>query len=506
MSDTTIDSFREQVMANFDLPETCSQGKQAGFNCHFCHLPVCRGDEDCSCSTLREDVLQLSSLCPECAETLDTLLADTRLGNIHAQLVGDANMAGRPSSDDKQQSTFSNQLKLEGTKVEIADIDSPKAFSAFTDEWWASETHPKPQAFAIGVGLKIGDQLVAAQYPVANFGDNYGTAAIFSSVVGRAGKGAPHTYELSRDHQFAIADAFSVYNDDDQPHPNIEAFKVIKAAAFLYDDDSEHEHYNKAVARPTPIVTFIDNLQAGILGPADAYLRLHLLSQCKVLPNSINLDGLFGAVETLAWTSFGVFRPADMPLVQAEVLMQDGMPVHVYCLDKFPPMLTMCVPEGVRIADGQRARLGAHLAPGTTVMHEGFCNHNAGTLGESMVEGRISQGVVVGNGSDIGGGASTMGTLSGGGKEKISIGERCLVGANAGIGIVLGDNCVVEAGLYLTGGTRVKMPDGNFIRASDLSGICSALFRRNSQTGEVELLPHKGEPTWGGLNADLHAN
>jgi len=184
--------------------------------------------------------------------------------------------------------------------------------------------------------------------------------------------------------------------------------------------------------------------------------------------------------------------------------LAEGVEVHILGVDKFPQMTDFVVPVGVRIADASRVRLGAHLAPGTTVMHEGFVNYNAGTLGASMVEGRISAGVVVGDGSDIGGGASIMGTLSGGGTEVISIGERCLLGANAGIGVSLGDECIVEAGLYITAGTRVTLPDGEVVKARELSGASNMLFRRNSVTGAVEVQPRSG--TWGGLNQALHAN
>jgi 2,3,4,5-tetrahydropyridine-2,6-dicarboxylate N-succinyltransferase len=262
-----------------------------------------------------------------------------------------------------------------------------------------------------------------------------------------------------------------------------------------------HNETRRVVLRPTRLTIDVDAAPASA---ADVYLRLHLLSHRLAAPNTINLDGLFGLLTTVAWTTLGpvaVDDLADVVLAQRSA----GSAVTVRSLDKFPPMLDYVVPTGVRIADGSRVRLGAHLAAGTTVMHEGFCNYNAGTLGTSMVEGRISQGVVVGDGSDIGGGASIMGTLSGGGTERITIGERCLLGANSGIGISLGDDCVVEAGLYVTAGTLVKLPDGQVVKGRELSGISGMMFIRHSQTGAVEIRPRAGG-SWAGLNDALHRN
>jgi 2,3,4,5-tetrahydropyridine-2-carboxylate N-succinyltransferase len=235
---------------------------------------------------------------------------------------------------------------------------------------------------------------------------------------------------------------------------------------------------------------------------SDAYLRLHLLSHCLVAPNTINLDGIFGALPNVVWTNHGPCAVEDFETTRLRLRARG--PVQVFGVDKFPRMTDYVVPRGVRIADADRVRLGAHLSPGTTVMHEGFCNFNAGTLGTSMVEGRIVAGVVVGDGSDIGGGASIMGTLSGGGKERVSIGERCLLGANSGVGIALGDDCVVEAGLYVTAGTKVSLPDGSVVKAKELSGSSNLLFVRNSQTGAIEVRDRKG--TGIELNAALHAN
>jgi len=236
---------------------------------------------------------------------------------------------------------------------------------------------------------------------------------------------------------------------------------------------------------------------------ADAYLRLHLLSHRLVKPHGVALDGIFGLLSNVVWTSVGPCAVEGFEITRARLKASYGH-ISVYGVDKFPRMVDYVVPSGVRIADADRVRLGAHLASGTTVMHEGFVNFNAGTLGTSMVEGRISAGVVVGDGTDVGGGASIMGTLSGGGKEVISIGEKCLLGANSGLGISLGDNCVIEAGTYITAAAKVKLPDGEVVKAGTLSGASNLLFRRNSLDGSLEVVLRTG--TWGGLNSILHAN
>ena len=243
--------------------------------------------------------------------------------------------------------------------------------------------------------------------------------------------------------------------------------------------------------------------QAAPTSATDVYLRLHLLSHRMVEPRTINLDGAFGLLTNVAWTSIGPVAIDTLDDVRYNLLRQ-GQHLVVHGVDKFPRMTDYVVPSGVRIADASRVRLGAHLASGTTVMHEGFCNFNAGTLGASMVEGRISAGVIVGDGSDIGGGASIMGTLSGGGKEMVTVGKKCLLGANSGLGISLGDECIIEAGLYITAGTQVKLPDGTVVKARELSGASGLLFRRNSQSGAVEAVQRTGN--WGGLNAALHKN
>ncbi|OFM29136.1 MULTISPECIES: 2,3,4,5-tetrahydropyridine-2,6-dicarboxylate N-succinyltransferase [unclassified Corynebacterium] len=282
--------------------------------------------------------------------------------------------------------------------------------------------------------------------------------------------------------------------------------EVPQQFADLVGPDEE-----RGVAR-IAVETKIADLDAAPADTYDAYLRLHLLSHRAVKPHGLNVDGIFGKLANVVWTNYGPCAVADFQMVRGRLASRG--PVVVYSVDKFPRMVDYVVPSGVRIGDADRVRLGAHLAEGTTVMHEGFVNFNAGTLGASMVEGRISAGVVVGNGSDIGGGASIMGTLSGGGKEVISIGERCLLGANSGVGISLGDDSVVEAGLYVTAGTKIAvfgkiaqalgLSEGETVKGSKLSGVSGVLLRRNSVTGAVEAVDWKSEAV--ALNEDLHKN
>ncbi len=254
------------------------------------------------------------------------------------------------------------------------------------------------------------------------------------------------------------------------------------------------------------IAVLIDDLDAPPQHMFEAALRLHLLSHRLVLPHGLSLEGAFGLLPNVAWTDHGPLEIEAVDAMRLE-LAGRGMNLRVSSIDRFPRMTDYVTPTGVRIGDADRVRLGAHLAPGTTVMHEGFVNFNAGTLGASMVEGRISAGVVVGDGSDLGGSASIMGTLSGGGKEVIRVGERCLIGANAGIGISLGDDCVVEAGLYVTAGTKIALPDGSVVAARELSGRSGLHLRRDSQSGAVVAMERAGHRTdWGGLNSALHTN
>ena len=279
------------------------------------------------------------------------------------------------------------------------------------------------------------------------------------------------------------------FGDDDCPTDEIDAALGMR--------DSLDEVRG---ARLRPVRISID-VDAAPASESDAYLRLHLLSHRLAAPRTMNLDGIFGVLVNVAWTSLGPVAIGDLDDVRLRVKLAGGA-LTVHGVDKFPRMTDYVTPSGVRIADASRVRLGAHLAAGTTVMHEGFCNFNAGTLGVSMVEGRISSGVIVGDGSDIGGGSSIQGTLSGGGTETITIGERCLLGANAGIGISLGDDCVVEAGLYVTAGTPVLTPDG-VVKARELSGHDNLMFIRDGQSGKVVVRARTG--AWGTLNADLHA-
>ncbi len=251
------------------------------------------------------------------------------------------------------------------------------------------------------------------------------------------------------------------------------------------------------------LVSIEINLDKAPTSVSDAYLRLHLLSHRLVKPHGLNLDGIFGILNNVVWTSYGPCAVDGFELTRAKLKAAYGN-VNVFGIDKFPRMVDYVIPSGVRIADADRVRLGAHLAHGTTVMHEGFVNFNAGTLGTSMVEGRISAGVIVDDGSDIGGGASIMGTLSGGGKQVISIGKKCLLGANSGLGISLGENCVIEAGTYITAAAKVRLPDGEIVKAGTLSGANNLLFRRNSQDGCLEVIMRTG--SWGGLNSVLHAD
>jgi 2,3,4,5-tetrahydropyridine-2,6-dicarboxylate N-succinyltransferase len=248
----------------------------------------------------------------------------------------------------------------------------------------------------------------------------------------------------------------------------------------------------------------ISNLSDAPASTEEAYLRLHLLSECLARPNELNLEGIFSLLTNVAWTSAGPVLPSKVEELR-RLVASEHHHLTVFGIDKFPRMVDYVIPPGVRIADADRVRLGAHLAPGTTVMHEGFVNFNAGSLGECMIEGRVTPGVVVGEKSDVGAGSSIMGTLSGGGKQVNSIGQRSLLGANAGIGISLGDDSIVEAGLYVTAGTKVTLPDGSVVSARTLTGKSGLLFRRNSQSGAVEVLP-TDSGRWGGINSTLHNN
>jgi 2,3,4,5-tetrahydropyridine-2,6-dicarboxylate N-succinyltransferase len=344
-------------------------------------------------------------------------------------------------------------------------------------------------AFGIGLATRTAatGKLLDTWFPVVAAGDHVEEAAALAAALDHAGSTAtlplgPETLERS-----GIA----------ADHP---VARAVSTAVAVTGTPS-----TTGTVR-VPVATFVEDLATPPIDAHDVYLRLHLLSHRAIRPHGADLDGAFGLLPNVVWTDLGPCDPdgfEDLRLALAAA----GQRIRVTSVDKFPRMTDYVVPSGVRIADADRVRLGAHLASGTTVMHEGFVNFNAGTLGASMVEGRISAGVVLGDGTDLGGGASIMGTLSGGGSEIISVGEGSLIGANAGVGISLGDGCVVEAGLYLTAGTKVTLPDGLVVKARELSGDDHLLFRRDSQTGRVVVLPRDGATgSWGGLNAALHAN
>ncbi len=350
-----------------------------------------------------------------------------------------------------------------------------------------------PAAYAVGVAT-VGPSgaVLDVAYPVVNRSEHGFPAVMMAKVLGHAAGSA--TFQISSEQLQAMIDLVAPAEALDVPHPNLAAWRDLAALASV----------PAAGGTRQLVAAFIGDLDDDPSDAIDAYLRLHLLSHRLVQPHGMSMNGIFGKLTNCVWTNHGPFEVDGFESARTR-LKASGQHVEVRLVDKFPAMLDYVIPSGVRIADGNRVRLGAHLAEGTTVMHEGFCNFNAGTLGTSMVEGRISAGVLVGDGSDVGGGASIMGTLSGGGQETISLGENCLLGANSGVGISLGDNCIVEAGLYVTAGTLVAMPDGSVAKARDLSGESGLLFRRNSQTGGVEALARSGS-SWQGLNEDLHAN
>ncbi len=360
--------------------------------------------------------------------------------------------------------------------------------------------HVDPAAFGIGVAdVAVSDDpdvdgsVLSVWFASVNCGQNPGAAAVLADVTGAGPPGGTTTLTDADADEF-LARAAPFVGDPDA-HPNVAVVAALRGVAGGHD---------LLPIRQEVVLTTIGSLEDPPLDAADAYLRLHLLSHRLVRPHGLSLDGVFGLLANVAWTNLGPGPIDSLGAVQL-ACRRARRPLQVLGVDKFPRLVDYVVPSGVRIADADRVRLGAHLAEGTTVMHEGFVNFNAGTLGPAMVEGRISAGVVIGADTDLGGSASIMGTLSGGGKEVISVGEGCLIGANAGIGISLGDRCVVEAGLYVTAGTVVTLPDGSTAKARELSGSPDILFRRNSTTGAVEALPRAG--AWAeGLNEALHAN
>lgn len=355
--------------------------------------------------------------------------------------------------------------------------------------WGLGLAHLSTADPAAGAGRRILD----TWFPVPNREENFASAAILSEVAGLAGSGVAY---LGPEQLDAARAAFAPFRADGRRHANIEALDALAAALA-------RPRQVGGIAMPRAIVLVkIGDLAAKPHDAHDVYLRLHLLSHRKVRPHGQNLDGIFGMLSNVAWTDHGPIDADELERLRLAAAAA-GERLHVHGVDKFPRMADYVVPSGVRIANAAQVRLGAHLAEGTTVMPAGFVNFNAGTLGKSMVEGRISAGVTVGAGSDIGGGASIMGTLSGGGKTVISIGENSLLGANAGLGIPLGDHCTVESGLYLTAGAKVRLlPEGSLVKAAELAGKPDLLFRRNSQTGAIEVLRKRNDVR---LNDALHA-
>ena len=367
---------------------------------------------------------------------------------------------------------------------------SVEDFKALVEEIEKGGDYIRPQAFGIGLAhLDSQGNTLDTYFPYPNFESNYGSAAIFAKVVGHTNGTA--SYDVSNTQAGEILKHFAAFENDGKKHHNIDAIKNLRKSA----------QKNKKTQKL--IVSFIapSSQDEGPKDVSDAYLRLHLLSHRLVKPHGINLSGIFGVLPNVAWTSAGPIALDDLDQRRVEA-MENGQSLSVQSVDKFPKMTDYVVPSGVRIGDAARVRLGAYLGEGTTVMHEGFVNFNGGCEGPNMIEGRISAGVFVGKGTDLGGGCSTMGTLSGGGNVIIAIGEDCLIGANAGCGIALGDRCTIEAGLYVTAGTKVLF-DGRVIKARNLSGQDDMLFLRNSQTGQVEARSRSNTVE---LNAQLHAN
>ncbi len=374
-----------------------------------------------------------------------------------------------------------------------------EVFTALVQSVESQPGYQRPAAFAVGLahlGIPLdganGQKILDTWYPVVNLAENFGSAAVLAQVTGY--KAGAKTHYLSIDQVERALGHFAPFLDDGKYHANIAVLQALKQSLLV------SKSINGVEVPRQVVITFIADLTHKPVDAHDVYLRLHLLSQRKVKPHGQNLEGIFGLLNNVVWTNHGPFDPESFERVRLQ-LQAAGAEVRVHSVDKFPRMVDYVVPSGVRIADADRVRLGAHLAEGTTVMHEGFCNFNAGTLGRSMVEGRISAGVVIGNGTDIGGGASIMGTLSGGGKEVIQVGQDCLLGANSGLGISLGNGCTIESGLYITAGSKVKLPDGRVIKAAALSGHDDLLFRRNSLNGTIEVIAKKNQVV---LNAALH--
>jgi 2,3,4,5-tetrahydropyridine-2,6-dicarboxylate N-succinyltransferase len=383
-------------------------------------------------------------------------------------------------------------------------------FAKFVQDVEARPGYQRPAAFAVGIATYAihdlkrsaevvpGAKVLDTWYPVPNLNENFGSAAVLADIVGHTSGSKSYAVKY-HDLEAALA-RFAPFHNDGKRHENIEA--ISELAEMLSKQTGRHYELLEKIEPPrNVVVTFIQDVTQPPVDVHDVYLRLHLLSARKAKPRTLNLDGMIPMLPIVVWSSEGPFDPATWEAARLR-LRTRGHDPKVYSVDKFPRMIDYVVPSGVRIADADRVRLGAHLGEGTTVMHEGFANFNSGTLGSAMVEGRISAGVIVGNGTDLGGGASIMGTLSGGGKEVVTIGDNCLIGANAGTGISLGNNCTIESGTYVTATSKVKLlPDGPVVKALELSGRDDLRFWRNSITGQLEAQNKKNEVT---LNTQLH--
>lgn len=369
----------------------------------------------------------------------------------------------------------------------MASINTLDDFSIFVSNFEKNSGYEKPLAFGIGIAtIDSENNLLDTFFPAPNYNANFGICAILANILGY--KTGTASYRISLEQLNKALEFFKPFEGDGKVHPNIEAIKNILEVV---------QKNNSKVG----VVSFIAHYSndQGPVEVSDAYLRLHLLSHRFIKPHGIKLNGIFGVLPNVAWTSNGPISLKDLSAYQMNALKK-GQFLSVHSVDKFPRMVDYVIPSGVRIADAARVRLGAYLGEGTTVMHEGFINFNAGCEGPNMVEGRISAGVFVKKGTDLGGGCSTMGTLSGGGNVVISVGEDCLIGANAGIGIALGNKCTVESGLYITSGMKI-LYEGKIIKARDLSGADNILFIRNSQTGTVEAINKSNQVM---LNQELH--
>jgi 2,3,4,5-tetrahydropyridine-2-carboxylate N-succinyltransferase len=395
-------------------------------------------------------------------------------------------------------------------------IESVEQFAKLVSEIEARPGYKRPQAFGVGLAtfqitaldepstISTAAAVLDTWFPAPNREENFGTAAVLADVVGH--RGGSKSYRMGVAELDRALTVFAPFANDGKRHANITALSQLRAALHRLERDRvRYVNGEVGLDRVLPrsvVVTFVEDLAEKPVDAHDAYLRLHLFSTRKVRPHGQSLEGVFGLLSNVVWTNVGPFAPEGFEGVRG-LLRSQGVDVHVHSVDKFPRMTDYVIPTGVRIADADRVRLGAYLGEGTTVMHEGFVNFNAGTLGKSMVEGRVSAGVTVDDGSDVGGGASLMGTLSGGGNMVIRVGKGSLLGANSGCGIPLGDGCTVEAGLYVTAGTKCALADGRIVKARELAGHDHLLFRRNSITGAVEVVHKKNEVV---LNPELHKN